>query len=124
MTQKSRKNTNLRLVPTALNQGPIPPRPLGEHGMSLWRRITETYSFVDEGSLELLTTACQALDRSEELSAEIARSGVVIAGRTGPRENPAVKGELANRAFVARCLARLGLLYEPVRQAGGQPLAY
>ncbi len=124
MTQKPSRKTGLRLVPKPLQSGPIPPRPLGEHGTSLWRRITETYSFVDEGSLELLTTACQALDRAEELGAEIASAGVVIMGRTGPRENPAIKGELANRAFVARCLSKLGLLYEPIRQPGGQPLVY
>lgn len=124
MTQKSRKNTALRLVPNALQPGPIPPRPLGPDGMSLWTRITESYSFTDPGSLELLAQACQSLDRAEALAAEVVRSGVVITGRTGPRENPAVKGELAYRAFVVRTLSRLGLIYEPVRQAGGQPLDY
>ena len=125
MTQKSRKNTSLRLVPTALNQGPIPPRQLGPEGMSLWARVTSAYSFTDEGSLEMLAQACQSLDRAEQLAAEIARCGVVMTGRGGMvRENPAVKGELACRAFLTRTLSRLGLCYEPVRQAGGQPLAY
>lgn len=125
MTQKSSKNTNLRLVPSALQPGPTPPRPLGEHGMSLWHRITGAYSFTDEGSLEMLSQACAALDRAEQLAAEIARSGVVMMGRGGVvRENPAVKAELAHRAFLTRTLSRLGLCYEPVRQAGGQPLVY
>jgi hypothetical protein len=67
------------------------------------------YSIDDIGGIELLAQAAQALDRAEALAARIAHDGEVIYGRTGPRAHPAVKDELACRAFVVRTLQRLGL---------------
>ena len=89
-----------------------PPRPLGQHGMALWHSVMKQYSICDVGGVELLAQAAQALDRAEAIAARIAHDGEVIYGRTGPRAHPAVKDELACRAFVVRTLQRLGLNIE------------
>jgi hypothetical protein len=37
------------------------------------------------------------------------------------KEHPALRGELASRAFVAKMLLRLGLDVEPMRPTAGRP---
>ena len=88
---------------------PKPPRPLGEHGMKMWRSVTSEYPVEDIGGIELLAQACAGLDRAESLAACIAEDGEVIYLRGSPKAHPAVKDELACRAFVVRTLQRLGL---------------
>jgi hypothetical protein len=99
---------------------PKPPRPLGEHGMKMWRSVTSEYPIEDVGGIELLAQACAALDRAEALAACIAEDGEVIYLRGCPKAHPAVKDELACRAFVVRTLQRLGLnvVVEPSRPVG------
>jgi hypothetical protein len=41
-----------------------PPRPLHQHGMALWSRVTRDYDISDAAGIELLCLACQALDRA------------------------------------------------------------
>lgn len=65
--------------------------------------------------------ACQALDRAESLREEIDRDGEVIRSRGVIKDHPGLKHELSSRAFVVRTLAKLGLNFEPVRQAAGRP---
>ena len=86
-----------------------PPRPLGQHGKALWQGVMKEYSIDDIGGIELLAQAAQALDRAEALAARIAHDGEVIYLKGVPRAHPAVKDELACRAFVVRTLQRLGL---------------
>src|SRR6516165_5428795 len=86
-----------------------PPRKLGVHGAKLWSSVTSEYPVEDIGGIELLAQACAALDRAESLAASIAVDGGVIYVRGCPKAHPAVKDELACRAFVVRTLARLGL---------------
>jgi hypothetical protein len=47
--------------------------------------------------------------------------GEVIKAKTGWRDHPLLKHELANRAFVTRCIARLGLDVEAVKPIGRPP---
>jgi hypothetical protein len=115
------KKPEFSLVSDRSGTATNPPRPLGTHGRSLWNRIMSTYNIADSGGIELLCLACQALDRAEDLCALIAAEGAVISVRGIPKEHPAVKAELANRAFVARTLARLGLDVEPLRAGAGRP---
>jgi hypothetical protein len=98
-----------------------PPRTLGDPGLSLWNRITSEYQIEDCGGLEMLAQACQALDRAETLRSEIERDGEVLRLQGTVRDHPALKHELANRAFVVRTLVRLGLNFEPVRPSVGRP---
>ena len=69
----------------------------------------------------MLAQACAGLDRAEALRAQIDADGEVIRGRDGLKDHPALKHELASRAFVVRTLARLGLNFEPLRAGVGRP---
>ena len=75
----------------------------------------------DASGLETLNSACQQLDTAELLREQIDRDGHVIQTATGIREHPALRHELAARAFVARQLARLGLDVEPLKPIGRPP---
>src|SRR3954470_11968208 len=111
----------LSVVSTPPDPVSTPPRPLGEAGRALWDRVQTEYGVVDSGGTELLLLACEATDRAAELGQTIQRDGPIVATRSGPKEHPALKAELANRAFVTRTLQRLGLNLEPVRQFTGRP---
>jgi hypothetical protein len=52
---------------------------------------------------------------------KIDRDGEVIRTRGTIKDHPALKHELACRAFVVRTLAKLGLNFEPVRASSGRP---
>jgi hypothetical protein len=95
-----------------------PPRPLGRHGTELWQRITTEFVIEDASGIELLTLACEALDRAQNCSEQIAETGELLKVKNGFRENPLCKVELANRAFITRTLARLGLEHEPQKAIG------
>jgi hypothetical protein len=97
---------------------PAPPRTLGSPGLALWNRVQGEYAVHDSGGVELLCLACQALDRAESLSAAIAEDGQTIRTPTGIRAHPALRDELANRAFITRALAKLGIASEPIKAPG------
>ena len=71
------------------------------------------YHVVDPGGAALLTRACAALDRAEQLAEAIAADGATVRTRNGPKPHPGLAIELASRAFVARSIERLGLNLEP-----------
>jgi hypothetical protein len=98
-----------------------PSRPLGKHGAALWKSITAEYGIEDAGGAELLTEACQTLDRAEELAAAIKRDGPVIRYKGAIKDHPAIKHELAARSFVVRTLQRLGLDVEALKPVGRPP---
>ena len=101
--------------------GTEPARDLGVYGRKLWDQVMREYAVEDAGGLEMLAQACQELDRAEALREEIDRDGVVIRVRGTVRDHPALKHELACRAFVVRTLAKFGLDVEPVRPSAGRP---
>jgi hypothetical protein len=117
MSERTRK-TPLQIVTKLDSPTFDPPRTLGQSGQSLWNRITTAYQIADAGGIELLTLACEALDRAESLRQKIQRDGEIIATRLGFKDHPALKHELANRSFVSKTLMRLGLNVEPVRGVG------
>lgn len=95
-----------------------PSRPLKANGSQLWNAVNAEYRIEDSAGSEMLLQACEALDRVAECAAEIKRSGVMLRTKTGTKENPLLKVELAGRAFVTRTLARLGLDAEPLKAIG------
>jgi len=96
-----------------------PPRPLGEHGKALWDTVQAEYAVVDAGGIELLAQACAALDMAEACRREIDKDGPVLRLKGGAlKDHPALKHELANRAFLTRCIARLGLDVEAIKPVG------
>jgi hypothetical protein len=100
-------------------KAPKPPRSLGAPGANLWARIVEEYDVSDSGGRELLTLACQSLDRAESLREQIDRDGEIIRLKGGLRDHPGLRHELANRAFISKALAKLGVNVEvPVRSPG------
>jgi hypothetical protein len=112
---------SLALVRDAAETALDPPRSLGKPGRSLWDRIMREYAIRDAGGIELLLLACEATDRAASLRDQIDRDGELIPTRSGLKEHPGLKAELANRAFVSRTLKRLGLDVEPVRPGVGRP---
>jgi len=112
------KKPKLKLVPAAPPNPDQPPQNLAEHGLSLWAAVMSEYDLQDTGGREMLRQACSALDRAEACAEHIRRDGEVVHTRNGPKDHPALKHELANRAFVVRTLHRLGLDVEPVRPVG------
>jgi hypothetical protein len=95
-----------------------PPAALSDAGLSLWNRILTEYDIHDCGGLEMLAQACHAADRAARLKEQIDLDGEVIRGRFGIRGHPALKEELACRAFVVRTLRVLGLDVEPIKDVG------
>jgi hypothetical protein len=120
MAKKHLEKPPLTLVTSAAT-GTLPPRALGQHGRSLWDRIMSEYDVSDSGGVEMLLQACAGADLAETLHEEISRDGAVIRQRGAVRAHPAIKDEIACRAFVTRTLVKLGLNYEPVRPSLGRP---
>jgi hypothetical protein len=114
----------LRIVANLNAPGPHQPQPsgpLGEHGTRLWRRTTQEYRIEDVAGVEVLTQACQALDRAEALAACVERDGEIVRTPLGIKAHPAMKEELAARGFVVRTLQKLGLNFEPLHAGPGRP---
>src|SRR5215203_4917012 len=115
------KKPSLKLVSATPSNSPSPPRTLGEHGLLLWQAVTNEYGIEDAGGVELLAQACSALDRAEECAGHIAVDGVVTRSKTGLKEHPLLKHEIAARSFVVRTLSRLGLDVEAIKPVGRPP---
>lgn len=90
-------------------------------GQELWDSISNEYSIDDAGGIALLEQICHAADRVDQLAAQITIDGAVVVVRGVPKAHPALRDELANRAFIARTIARLGLNFEPVKPVGRPP---
>jgi hypothetical protein len=59
-----------------------------------------------------------AADRAEALAAVIDQDGERIMTKTGPKDHPCLKHELAARAFVVKTLQKLGITDEPLKTIG------
>jgi hypothetical protein len=100
---------------------PGPPRKLGVHGTALWKSVHSEYLISDAGGIELLALACQSLDRAESCREQIDKDGELLRLKGSCRSHPLLRDELQNRAFVSRCIARLGLDVEALRSGPGRP---
>lgn len=70
---------------------PKPPAHLSPARRRLWAEIVEAYRVEDRaGGLELLRLALEALDEADAARAAVAEHGLLISGRYGDRQNPAV----------------------------------
>ena len=95
-----------------------PPATLGKAGAHLWRTIMTEYAIEDGGGREILQQACTFADPAAECAEIIERDGYTVRTPQGIKDHPLLKHELAARAFVCRCLHKLGLDIEPVRVPG------
>src|SRR6516162_3841357 len=94
----------LKIVGKPAPSGLQPPRSLGQAGRSLWDRITKDYELTDAGGMELLTLACQCLDRAEALRAQIDHDGEIQYVKNVPKAHPAIRDEINCRKFIAASL--------------------
>ena len=124
MEEKSRKPPPLTVIGKTAQDAPGPPRKLGPAGESLWSRIQSEYRIEDVGEIELLMQACLAADRVDELAAIIDQDGARVVTKTGLRDHPCLKHELAARAFIVKTLQRLGVTNEPLKSIGRPPRGY
>jgi len=116
-----RKKPDLKIVKPSSSTAPAPPRKLGVPGRALWDTVQASYAVSDVGGVEILMQVCSALDRAEEMAAEIDNDGPTILVKGVLREHPCLKAECANRSFVVRGLQRLGLNYEILKPSVGRP---
>jgi hypothetical protein len=114
------KFPRLTVVDPALTSAD-PPSTLGDPGKRLWTQVLAEYDVSDVAGRQMLLQCCQMTDRAEGLAEEIAADGTVIRTREGIKDHPALKHELAARAFVVRTLCRLGLNFEPLHVNRGRP---
>jgi hypothetical protein len=80
--------------------------------------VQNAYRIDDVGGIELLAQCCAAQDRVEALAERISADGEVANTRAGPKAHPALRDELAGRAFIVRTLERLGLNVETIKPMG------
>ena len=66
-----RHGSEIERVP--VQTGAKPTRTLGKHGGLPWRSVMSEYQIEDSGGIEMLTAACQQLDRAELLREQIDR---------------------------------------------------
>lgn len=95
-----------------------PPSKFGASGQALWDSVTSEFDISDSGGIALLEQICFAQDRVTQLSELIANDGAVIYVKNIPKAHPALRDELANRAFITRNLQRLGINVEAVKSVG------
>jgi P27 family predicted phage terminase small subunit len=89
-------------------QPPRAPGHLSTESRDLWRRIVADYE-LERHHLAILERACEALDRLRECQAAIAREGITVEGRFGPRPHPAAPIEAQSRIAFLRAVRELGL---------------
>jgi hypothetical protein len=89
--------------------------------MALWTAIQREFRIDDCGGVELLMQTCLAVDRTEALRTRIDADGEVIKAKGGLRCHPAIRDELACRAFIVRTLQKLGVTDEPLKSVGRPP---
>ncbi len=111
------KKPQLSLVNSATIAS-APPRKLGQHGLALWNAINSEFVVDDRGGIELLAQLCAAQDRVEALAERINDDGETIRTKNGLKAHPALRDELALRAFICRTLQRLGVTVEIVKPIG------
>jgi hypothetical protein len=96
--KKSGKPPHLTVVEPGLS-GPQPSRPLGAHGVALWRRVTREYLIEDAAGIEMLTQICQACDRAEALAAHVSEDGEIVRTPAGIKARPAVSAANLSRIW-------------------------
>jgi hypothetical protein len=112
------KKPRLALVDQSDVTSLSPPATLGETGGNLWRTVMGEYDIRDSGGREMLRQICEAADRINEFRTIIEVDGATIRTKTGLRDHPLLKHELAARGFITKSLHRLGLDVEPIGRIG------
>lgn len=115
------KKPPLSLVDPSPPNPLAPPATLGAAGCKLWQDLHRDFVLEDSGAHEMLLRICEAADSLASYDEEIERDGPTIRCKSGIREHPLLKHQLATRSFIVRSLHRLGLDIEPTRNTVGRP---
>ena len=103
----AKRPPTLTLIDTASKPNPLAPPPsLGEAGAKLWRDIHSDFEITDAGGLAMLAQICAATDRVAEYVSTIAPDGPTIRTKTGLKDHPLLRHELAAQSFIVRLLHR------------------
>ena len=119
----AKKPPTLTVIDPAAAPNPMdPPGTLGEAGRKLWLAIHRDFVVDDAGGLEMLAQIAAAVDRAAEYAAAIEHDGgPTIRTKTGIRDHPLIRHEIAAPNFVVRSLHRLGLdVVAPRVRLGGR----
>ncbi len=100
-------------APVAVPRAPRAPAHLSPSAREWWRAVADGY-VLEAHHLRLLTEAAVAWDRCQQAREILDRDGIVVDGRFGPRQHPAVQIELQNRTSFARLMRELDLDGEPL----------
>jgi Phage terminase, small subunit len=115
------KKPKLKLVESTPLNPAAPPPNLGPAGRNIWQSIIAEYQITNSGGLAILLQIATAYDRQAECAEAIAREGMTIRMKSGLKEHPLLRTELACRSFIVRAVHRLGLDIESVKTQGRPP---
>ena len=91
-----------------MSRQPSGPAHLSAEGRKLWREVQRSYT-LEPHHVQILTRACEALDRLRQAQRAIAADGITVEGRFGPKAHPAIAIERDSRTAFLRALRELGL---------------
>ncbi len=101
---------------------PKTPPGLSREAGALWRRMQAEYGIGDSGGMEILTRACEALDRIRSAQAVINKAGILVFGANKiPKANPATQIERDARSAFLQAMKQLNLDLEPLKAIGRPP---
>ncbi len=89
-------------------KAPYAPRGLSEESKGFWRAVVAEYN-LEAHHLSILERACEQLDRLRQAQAAIEEHGVLIEGRFGLKQNPAIAMARDATTLHLRSLRELGL---------------
>ena len=100
---------------------PIPPKHLKDPGRRLWKRVVTDYA-VEPWQLEVLSAACEALDRMTMAREQLDKDGLMVEHpRFGPKPHPCISVERDSRTAMLRALRELSLDAEVVETSARPP---
>ena len=98
------------------------PKGLSPEARRRWGALVDEYGIDDAGGLAILQTACEAFDRYQSASAQIAKDGPTSLDRFGQiKSHPLLSVERDARAQWLAGLKALNFDVEPLRDRPGRP---
>ena len=94
---------------------PAIPPDLGPAGLAMWNRVTSEFDMSDAGGWLLLELAARSVDRASSCAEHIKRDGEIVRTPAGLKPHPLIREETIARSFAARCITKLGIAYEPIK---------
>ena len=101
---------------------PRVPKGLGLRGKAFWKKAHEDFTFTGQGELELLNSACKALETIEKAEKAVQKDGLFIEDRFGvQKEHPATKTIRDYTGLFSRLVKQLGLREPEEKKPVGRP---